>query len=208
MYDDFYDDCPEVGTLVEEFKDSLLKSVKEEFLNEMDRLRKENAELKEFKLKKAEYDSQLEKYKKIKKLELEQLKQIAEKKRLMDILKDNVMETAYYPQYTWKYKYDKCDKCDKYRYIHFKSPSGRDLSEPCSCSERVNYYKPNECSIVDIRSNFDSLLFRYEDKNGLFVAIKSDNKEYEEGDYKCYRTIKECQKECDRLNKEEENGQN
>ena len=207
MYDDFYDDCPEVGTLVEEFKDSLLKSVKEEFLNEMDRLRKENAELKEFKLKKAEYDSQLEKYKKIKKLELEQLRQAAEKKRLMDILKDNFIETAYYPQCTWKYKYDKCDKCDEHRNIHFKSPLGRVLIEPCSCSEKVNYWKPEECSIIQIKSEFGSLIFRYEDINNCFVALKADNKEYEFGS-KIYRTIEECQEECDRLNKEKENEQN
>ena len=50
MFDDFYDDSPEIEALTEEFKYSLLKSVKEEFLNEMDSLRKENAELKEFKL--------------------------------------------------------------------------------------------------------------------------------------------------------------
>lgn len=207
MYDDFYDDNPEIEVLTEEFKNSLLKSVKEEFLNEMDRLRKENTELKEFKLKKAEYDSQLEKYKKIKKLELEQLRQVAEKKRLMDILKDNFIETAYYPQCTRKYKYDKCDKCDEYRLIHFKSPLGHDLSEPCSCSEMVDYWKPEECSIVRIQSEFNSLIFRYEDRNNSFIALKSDNKEYEYGS-KIYRTIEECQKECDRLNKEKENEQN
>lgn len=207
MYDDFYDDSPEIEVLTEEFKRSLLKSVKEEFLNEMDRLKKENAELKEFKIKKAEYDSQLEKYKKIKKLELEQLRQVAEKKRLMDILKDNFMTTAYYPQYTWKYKYDKCDKCDEHRNIHFKSPLGRALIEPCSCTKRVNYYKPKECSVVEIRSNFNSLIFRYEDRDSCFVALKSDSKDYESGS-KIYKTIEECQEECDRLNKEKENEQN
>ena len=46
MFDDFYDNSSEIEALTEEFKDSLLKSVKEEFLNEMDRLRKENVELK------------------------------------------------------------------------------------------------------------------------------------------------------------------
>lgn len=207
MYDDFYDDSPEIEVLTEEFKNSLLKSVKEEFLNEMDRLRKENAELKEFKLKKAEYDSQLEKYKKIKKLELEQLRQVAEKKRLMDVLKDNFIETAYYPQCTWKYKYDKCDKCDEYRIIHFKSPLGHDFTEPCSCSERINYWEPKECSVIQIKGEYDSLIFRYEDINNNFVALKSDNKEYEYGS-KIYRTIEECQEECDRLNKEKENEQN
>lgn len=99
------------------------------------------------------------------------------------------------------------DKCDENRCIHFKSPSGRDLSEPCSCSKMINYWKPEECSIARIRNEFDSLIFRYEDRNNSFVALKSDNKEYEYGS-KIYRTIEECQKECDRLNKEEENGQN
>ena len=207
MYDDFYNDSPEIEVLTEEFKNSLLKSVKEEFLNEMDRLKKENAELKEFKIKKAEYDNQLEKYKKIKKLELEQLRKETEKKRLMDVLKDNFMTTAYYSQYTWKYKYDKCDKCDEHRYIHFESPSGRDLTEPCSCAKRVDYYKPKECFIAQIHSKFNSLIFRYEDKNEFFVALKSDSKGYEKG-FEIYRTIEECQKECDKLNREKENEQN
>ena len=167
-------------------------------------LRKENAELKEFKLKKAEYDFHLRELKRSKELEIEQIRKEAEKKRLIDVLKDNFMETAYYPQYTWKYKYDKCDKCDENRCIHFKSPSGRELSEPCSCSERVNYFNPKECFIVSIYSNFDSLLFRYEDRDGWFVAVKSDSKGYENSS-KIYRTIEECQKECDRLNKEKEN---
>lgn len=204
MFDDFYDDSPEIEALTEEFKDSLLKSVREEFLNEMDRLRKENAELKEFKIKKAEYDSQLRDLERSKKIEIEQIRKEVEKKRLMDVLKDNIMKTAYFPQYTWKYKYDKCDKCDESRCIHFKSPLGRELSEPCSCSKRVNYYKPEECFVVSIYSNFNSLLFRYEDKNEWFVAIKSDSKRYEQGS-KIYRTIEECQEECDRLNKEFEN---
>lgn len=204
MFDDFYDDNPEIEVLTEEFKNSLLKSVKEEFLNEMDRLRKENAELKEFKIKKAEYASQVEKYKKIKKLELEQLRKETEKKRLMDILKDNFMATAYYPQYTWKYEFEKCDKCDEYRNIHFKSPLGRDLIELCSCAKKVNYYKPKECSVVEIHSNFNSLIFRYEDRDGYFAALKSDNKDYEKGS-EIYRTIEECQKGCDRLNREKEN---
>lgn len=207
MYNDFYDDCPEVGILVEEFKVSLLKSVKEEFLNEMDRLRKENAELKEFKLKKAEYDFQLQELKHSKKLEIEQIKKEVEKKRLMDILKDNFIETAYYPQHAWKYKYDKCGKCDEDRNIHFKSPLGRNLIEPCSCAKRVKYYKPKECSVVEICSNFNSLIFRYEDRDDCFVALKSNSKGYEMGS-KIYRTIEECQKECDRLNKEKENEQN
>lgn len=205
MFDDFYDDSPENEALIEEFKDSLLKSVKEEFLNEMDRLRKENAELKEFKIKKAQYDFQLEELKHSKKLEIEQIKKEAEKKRLMNVLKDNFIETAYYPQCTWKYKYDKCDKCDEYRIIHFKSPLGHDFTEPCSCSERINYWEPKECSVVRIQSEFNSLIFRYEDRDGCFVALKSDSKGYEMG-FKIYRTIEECQEECDRMSKEHENG--
>ena len=82
MFDDFYDNSSEIEALTEEFKDSLLKSVKEEFLNEMDRLRKENAELKEFKLKKAEYDSQLRELKRSKELEIEQKKNV--KKNVID----------------------------------------------------------------------------------------------------------------------------
>lgn len=46
--------------------------------------------------------------------------------------------------------------------------------------------------------------FCCEKPDDCFVALKSDSKGYESGS-EIYRTIEECQKKCDRLNKEKEN---
>ena len=46
--DDFYNEPSEFDMLVGEFKESLMKSVKESYVKEMEQLKKENEELKEF----------------------------------------------------------------------------------------------------------------------------------------------------------------
>lgn len=43
---------------------------------------------------------------------------------------------------SYEYIYDKCNKCDDDRNIHFKSPSGKDCTEPCQCAEKRYIYKP------------------------------------------------------------------
>ena len=43
--DDFYNEPSEFGMQVEEFKESLARSIKSEFLEEMERLKKENRKL-------------------------------------------------------------------------------------------------------------------------------------------------------------------
>ena len=47
--EDFYNEPSEYDQMVEEFRDSLMKSVKQDFLDRMKRLEKENAELREVK---------------------------------------------------------------------------------------------------------------------------------------------------------------
>ena len=44
-YDEFYNELTEFGIMMEEFKHSILKSVKEEFIKEIEELRAENAKL-------------------------------------------------------------------------------------------------------------------------------------------------------------------
>lgn len=51
-YDDFYDEPSEFQIQIAEFKQSLMESVKQEFLDEMERLKTENRELQTFKREK------------------------------------------------------------------------------------------------------------------------------------------------------------
>ena len=49
MYDDFYNEPSESDVYIEQLKENLKKEIKEDILNEISRLRKENKELKEVK---------------------------------------------------------------------------------------------------------------------------------------------------------------
>lgn len=70
--------------------------------------------------------------------------------RLKELLKD-VQECAYLVDYKYEYAHVKCDKCDDERKIHFKSPSGKELTELCSCSHQVEFYFLCEIPIYRIK---------------------------------------------------------
>lgn len=121
--DDFYNETSEFEGQIEEFKESLAKSVKKEFLEEMDRLRKENENLsgikehferikRDYERKKAECDrvmseaTQKAKHMRAKEV-MEQFQIIAWRPSIVDL---------YGP---------KCDKCNDNRKIVFTLPSGK-----------------------------------------------------------------------------------
>jgi len=54
-YDRFYNELTEFGIMMEEFKHSILKSVKDEFIEEIEELRAENARLWDIKTMDEEY---------------------------------------------------------------------------------------------------------------------------------------------------------
>lgn len=76
----------------------------------------------------------------------------------------------------------KCDKCDDQRYIHFKSPSGKNLSERCACDKKKHKYVPQELSLVrfyamrkDRQGNDDHVERHYR-----ALRCLSEHDEYEE----------------------------
>lgn len=71
--------------------------------------------------------------------------------RLKELLKD-VQKCAYLIDCKYEYSHVKCDKCDDERKIHFKSPSGKELTEPCSCSCKVLRYFLYEIPIYRIET--------------------------------------------------------
>lgn len=70
--------------------------------------------------------------------------------RLKELLKD-VQKCAYLVDCKYEYARVKCDKCDNERKIHFKSPSGKELTERCSCSHQVERYFLREIPIYRIK---------------------------------------------------------
>lgn len=150
MYWDDYYEPSEFDIQIEEWKDILRKSVKEEFQNQMEKLKKENTELQDIKEKWEEKVKELDDVKKEYEIKIQNAGRDAKKLRLHEILSP-FSQTAYAVQYNYRYIKDKCDKCDDERYIHYKSPSGREEKEQCSCARKKCFYYPIEIEVADFK---------------------------------------------------------
>ncbi|GIO40188.1 hypothetical protein J41TS12_50490 [Paenibacillus antibioticophila] len=214
--DDFYDEPSEFDQQVDEFKQSLMKSVRDEYKAEMDRLRKENAELQDVKRRKDEIEREhchaLNQFESDK-LNLEnRLKRM----RLTELLGENLL-IGWFPS-SQDNKKPKCDKCDEQRRIHFKTPSGKPADEWCECAKSVRSYKPEEIECYQFYQSKNSWGGKYptvsryyqrkEDREyDSFEACKTPygGEPFEEVTY--WRVVfdsqEECQKYCDWLTAKE-----
>ncbi|WP_226035707.1 hypothetical protein [Aquibacillus saliphilus] len=214
FYDeDFYNEPSEFDMKVDEFKQDLLKSVKEEYANEMERLEKENRELQNVKLNfeqiKRNYES--------KEIDLERAKEKAKqeaRRERLDKLMDDYKIVLYRASAKSERK-NKCDRCDDNRRIYYKTPLGKDAYESCDCSKGKLTYSPKENIIYEFRINRDNneLLawYQYDDEYGSMRYSTKADSFYKKGmkyeDVNRYNTFfkdkEDCQKYCDHLNNEE-----
>lgn len=162
MYEDFYNEGPsDYELFMNDLKETLKKSIKDEFIKEMDKLRAENKKLqdvkenfeqikldyahKEQELKAREQDME----KNLARKKIMELATIADMKAQIYYIDD---DTAYLP---------KCDKCDENRLIHFKSPTGKDCTEPCpNCGTTYHKYYVKPVDTMKILFPNDPALHR------------------------------------------------
>lgn len=131
----------------EELINQVKALVDSETAEELEYLRKENERLKEENSLYADYKTERARIL----AENNQLKRennIAYNRGAEDIKKARLeslldLEYGYTVTKQYEYKYPKCDKCDDNRVFHFTSPHGREMKEPCACSERVYSYVVN-----------------------------------------------------------------
>ena len=169
--DDYYD-YSEFNMQIEQFKESIRNSVKEEITETIENLKAELATYKDLKenweAKNKELDDKIREYETAK----WQLEQDIRKELKQQTLVDLMGETynAWGIDYTTECLIPKCDKCDDKRKIHFKSPSGKDLTEDCSCNiqGRVYFVVPAELKKVVSHkyegrpsSNYNEILYSY-----------------------------------------------
>lgn len=127
-----------------------------------------------------------------------------------------------------EYIHPKCNKCDDERYIHFKSPMGKDLTEMCSCACMRIAYIPKEIKMLEMVFGYNDnpdVPSRYYSAPGHYSGEEKEMKFYAEGErvwvyehfkssdtlieqktanYKvAFQTEEECQKYCDYLNQKE-----
>ena len=146
--EDFYNEPSEFEQQVDEFKVSLMKSVKEDFLQRMEALEKENADLRKFRDEKETFIRDCE----AKVAAAQREARMAEEKwknaRLHKLLGDFLC-TGWKVGYKYEYG-PKCDKCDDDRYIHFLSPQGNKCKEHCNCAKYITRYFPEEVVLSKI----------------------------------------------------------
>ena len=170
MWDDYYEPS-EFEQQIELFKQSIRENVKQEIQDEIDNLKAENAKLQEIKENWAELTQEHERAL----LDLRMAKQNAEmearRTKATEILKE-LCFVGYRPKVNLIYP-PKCDKCDEQRYIHFKSPLGREMKEECTCKQAVRCYEPSKVRLMD---------FYIRDKVSGVYYERKDEKEYDHYD--------------------------
>lgn len=214
-FGEFYDEPSEFELQMEEFKESLMLSVKKEYKEEMERLKKENARLQDIKNNWDKKVNELEQEKANLRIAQRDATQNAKKERLKGLL-DAFKKQAWSYSYSYKYIREKCDKCDKDGRIHFKSPQGKDLSEECNCRKKILFYEPTEAEVVEFY-DYDKdirIVFMYKGKN-----IYNDGSDYCKTSYvyngedfesvnqytgTVFYSRDDCQKYCDYINKKQE----
>ena len=129
--------------------EAIKENVKQDIKQEMERLRKENAELQQYKKERQEVENIKKWYESRLQTEVEAYKRELRSAKIKELFGDYIV-------IGWGVKKKitlppKCDKCDKDRMIHFKSPSGKDLREPCQCANGKKEYLPLDLHLIRIR---------------------------------------------------------
>ena len=138
-WEEFYEGS-EFDQQIEEFKDALREDVKRETLEEIERLQKELAELRDFKERKDEIEKEYREKMRAAKIAAAEAEQKWKNARLYKLLGEYL--TGGFTAKCEFIQGPKCPKCDASRRIHFKSPCGRDMSESCLCNVSVKRYTP------------------------------------------------------------------
>ena len=203
-YYDFYEPS-ELEEEIENLKDSLRNSIKEEHQNKIKRLTRENAELREIK---KQYDAEKREIE-AKKCELETAIKNVRHEHLRNLL-ESFTKQAWGCVGNYEYIFDKCDKCDEDGYIHFKSPRGNDMREQCYCRIKAHVYKPAEVEIVEFNNlglKVAPVFSFVDDRDGLEtyktrIVYNGENfEDLDEFDNLVFYNKEDCQRYCEYLNK-------
>lgn len=220
MYEEFYDEgLHYFDEQIEEFKDGLRKTVKEEFLKKMERLEKENLELQEVKNNWCKIKEELEDEKRTYEINEDKMKRDIARMKIDELVKLADLGEKCYVIDTASGYVPKCDKCDDNRKIHFPSPITRkDCTEECpTCGKYWIKYVVEEVSTIKIRFKNNpciesEIYFIRSDTWGDSITYTNKNiydgtlEDFDIKNYNMYQTAfasKElAQSICNKLNKE------
>lgn len=150
-YDDEFYEPSEAEAKMQEITDMLKESVKQEIKSELEWLRSENAELRQYKEKQRENDAELARALRELKAEKEKLERDVKKARIRELFGDDIV-SAWVVKRVYSQK-PKCDKCNSERKIEFLSPRGKKCKEDCECSECTVSYVPQKTELIQIKTD-------------------------------------------------------
>lgn len=146
--EEFYEEPTEFEEKMQEFKEEIARSVKKEFLEEMDRLRDENKKLQgikeHFEQIKLDYQRKKQECDRI----ISQAEVRAKRTRLEELMKMFSL-ILWKPDYEYLYG-SKCDKCDRRRQIKITLPSGKTVEDECDCAKRKKVMLPRIVVLYEI----------------------------------------------------------
>lgn len=145
----FFDNFSEFDRELDELKQSLMRGVKKEITDKIDRLEKELAELNEFRTQRdaimKERNEESHRCAAI----VEEANRNARRARLRELMADVQIEVWRVKGGDSVFVVPKCGKCDEKRNIHFVSPGGKEMTEACECRKIKTLYVPAKEVLVE-----------------------------------------------------------
>lgn len=219
MYDDYWDGPSEYDDMIIEMKCALKESVRQEVKDEIESLRKKLAELTDVQKNWSEKLRELEDEKYKYQEAARNAQREANKTKLTELM-ESIEHEAWTVKGNYEYVRQKCDKCDKDRRIHFKSPSGRDMTEDCECAKRKYIYYVKPLKLYKINQRIKStgraddvwLYYALHESGGFFPGEKDEDLELinirlgetqrREKYHAYFLNEEDAQQYCDELNSE------
>lgn len=164
-YDSWFEEnwCEEPRKEETALIEAIKENVRQDIKAEMERLRKENAELQQYEQERQEVENVKKWYESRLQTEVEAYKRMLRQGKIKELFGDYIgtgwgvgCNTILPP---------KCDKCDEKRLVHFKSPRGKELTEPCECACGKFVYNPIELTLIKFSKYRDEIIRYFIDRD-------------------------------------------
>jgi hypothetical protein len=169
---EFWENKERIQKVVQELELNVKSSIKKEFVEEMERLKKENEELQRIK----EDFEEVKKHYNNKKLELindyKKREKELETNKLNEIFK-NIKQKLYVIGCE-NIRMEKCDKCDDKRSIKFIAPNNEEMHYKCDCDKLKRKYNVNEMELFYFEKDCGNVKFSFYTEDDDSYKIKSD----------------------------------
>ena len=197
-YDDYENqyEPSEVDQLVEEFKDKCREHLLSNIREEIERLNKENIELKHKNDEYRKRESEINNKERDLKYKEDNLKREVEKEfyasNIGDTLKDYIEKAEVWFADRKGFSQEKCSLCNDKRKLVAKFPGGKTTEMNCDCSNLVHRFIPETSELSLIK--FNKKDSRYQSSRSFYISksyIPSKNSSYR--DEYSYNEFRLCQ---------------